>query len=160
MGAWISTRSSVRCRLLTFTLKPQSCLQISQASLRGPLLENRRKVNDDLCKYQRLAKPFGCLTLLLSKILVFVLLQTLCKSDDAPPTVIIRLVVHRILIFFVYTDGAFDEIAKKRHVFKVETIGDSYVACAGVPEADAAHAVKMARFAYDCVSLMTPRQPS
>ena len=88
------------------------------------------------------------------------LLQTLCKSDDAPPTVILRLVVHLILIFFMDTDGAFDEIAKKRHVFKVETIGDSYVACAGVPEADAAHAVKMARFAYDCVSLITPRQPS
>ena len=25
-----------------------------------------------------------------------------------------------------------------------------YVACAGVPEADPAHAVKMARFAHDC----------
>ena len=36
--------------------------------------------------------------------------------------------------------------------FCSETIGDSYVACAGVPEADPSHAVKMARFAYDCVS--------
>lgn len=27
----------------------------------------------------------------------------------------------------------------------------SYVACAGVPEADPAHAVKMARFAWDCM---------
>ena len=36
--------------------------------------------------------------------------------------------------------------------FGSETIGDSYVACAGVPEADPSHAVKMARFAYDCVS--------
>ena len=47
----------------------------------------------------------------------------------------------------------FDEIAKKRKVFKVETIGDSYVACAGVPEPEPAHAVKMARFAWDCVSV-------
>lgn len=50
--------------------------------------------------------------------------------------------------------GAFDEIAKKRRVFKVETIGDSYVAVAGVPEPDPAHAVKMARFAWDCLAKM------
>jgi len=49
---------------------------------------------------------------------------------------------------------AFDEIAKKRKVFKVETIGDSYVACCGVPEAEPAHAVKMARFAWDCMVQM------
>ena len=49
---------------------------------------------------------------------------------------------------------AFDEIAKKRKVFKVETIGDSYVACCGVPEAEPAHAVKMARFAWDCMVKM------
>lgn len=34
---------------------------------------------------------------------------------------------------------------------QVETIGDSYVACAGVPEAEPAHAVKMSRFAWDCM---------
>jgi Adenylate and Guanylate cyclase catalytic domain len=30
--------------------------------------------------------------------------------------------------------GAFDEIAKKRRIFKVETVGDCYVAVAGLPE--------------------------
>ena len=49
---------------------------------------------------------------------------------------------------------SFDEVAKKRRVFKVETIGDSYVACCGVPEAEPAHAVKMARFAWDCMVKM------
>ena len=49
---------------------------------------------------------------------------------------------------------AFDEIAKKRKVFKVETIGDSYVACAGVPEAEPAHAIKIVRFAWDCMVRM------
>lgn len=36
----------------------------------------------------------------------------------------------------------------------METIGDSYVACSGVPEQDPAHAVKMARFAWDCMARM------
>jgi len=49
---------------------------------------------------------------------------------------------------------AFDSIAKKRKVFKVETIGDSYVACAGVHEAEPAHAIKIVRFAWDCMIRM------
>lgn len=44
---------------------------------------------------------------------------------------------------------AFDVIAKRRRVFKVETIGDCYVAAAGVPEPRENHAVIMARFATD-----------
>jgi class 3 adenylate cyclase len=46
---------------------------------------------------------------------------------------------------------AFDEIAKKRRIFKVETVGDCYVAVAGLPEARKDHAVAMARFARDCL---------
>jgi len=45
---------------------------------------------------------------------------------------------------------AFDIIAKRRRIFKVETIGDSYVACAGVPEARKDHAVAICRFAWEC----------
>jgi class 3 adenylate cyclase len=41
---------------------------------------------------------------------------------------------------------AFDEIAKRR-VFKVETIGDCYVAVCGLPDPRKDHAVVMARFA-------------
>jgi hypothetical protein len=47
--------------------------------------------------------------------------------------------------------GAFDAIAKKRRVFKVETIGDCYVAVAGLPNPRKDHAVVMARFASDCL---------
>jgi class 3 adenylate cyclase len=44
---------------------------------------------------------------------------------------------------------AFDGLAQKRKVFKVETIGDSYVAVTGVPEPQRHHALIMARFARD-----------
>ncbi|CAJ1939123.1 unnamed protein product [Cylindrotheca closterium] len=46
--------------------------------------------------------------------------------------------------------GAFDEIARKRRVFKVETIGDCYVAVVGLPDPCDDHAIVMARFANDC----------
>ncbi|CAB9512443.1 Receptor-type guanylate cyclase gcy [Seminavis robusta] len=50
--------------------------------------------------------------------------------------------------------GAFDEIARRRCVFKVETIGDCYVAVTGIPEPQKNHAVIMARFARDCMKEM------
>jgi class 3 adenylate cyclase len=49
---------------------------------------------------------------------------------------------------------AFDEIAKRRRVFKVETVGDCYVAVAGVPDPQKEHAVVMARFASECMTKM------
>jgi class 3 adenylate cyclase len=45
---------------------------------------------------------------------------------------------------------AFDRIANQRGVFKVETVGDCYVAVAGLPEAKKDHAVTMVKFAQDC----------
>ena len=44
----------------------------------------------------------------------------------------------------------FDQVAKRRKVFKVETIGDCYLAVTGVPEPQSNHALLMARFAYEC----------
>jgi class 3 adenylate cyclase len=54
-----------------------------------------------------------------------------------------------ILLQTVYQ--RFDLIAKRRRVFKVETIGDSYLAVTGLPEPQAKHASIMARFAWDCL---------
>lgn len=49
---------------------------------------------------------------------------------------------------------AFDILAKKRRVFKVETIGDSYVAVTGLPEPQPNHAVIMTRFSWECMLKM------
>ena len=49
---------------------------------------------------------------------------------------------------------AFDILAKRRRVFKVETIGDCYMAVTGLPEPMENHALVMARFAWDCLHKM------
>eukprot|EP00538_Stauroneis_constricta_P006255 CAMPEP_0119548160 /NCGR_PEP_ID=MMETSP1352-20130426/2143_1 /TAXON_ID=265584 /ORGANISM="Stauroneis constricta, Strain CCMP1120" /LENGTH=768 /DNA_ID=CAMNT_0007593349 /DNA_START=72 /DNA_END=2378 /DNA_ORIENTATION=+ len=46
---------------------------------------------------------------------------------------------------------AFDAAALRRGVFKVETIGDCYMAVTGLPHPQADHAVRMAKFASDCL---------
>ena len=53
-----------------------------------------------------------------------------------------------VLICFVY------RIAKRRGVFKVETVGDCYVAVCGLPDPRKDHAVVMTRFARECLARM------
>jgi len=57
-----------------------------------------------------------------------------------------------VLLESLYSE--FDRIAKKRKVFKVETIGDCYVAACGLPNQRPDHAVVLARFARDCLYKM------
>lgn len=63
-------------------------------------------------------------------------------SADRPPVDVF------LLLETLY--GAFDVIAMKCGVFKIETIGDCYVAVTGVPKAQPKHAVIMCKFAADC----------
>lgn len=49
---------------------------------------------------------------------------------------------------------AFDRVARRHGVFKVETIGDSYVAVCGLPEPRKNHASAVARFAFECKEKM------
>jgi hypothetical protein len=51
--------------------------------------------------------------------------------------------------------GAFDQLAKLYGVFKVETIGDTYVAVIGLPTPRKNHAVIIAKFAANCLKKMT-----
>eukprot|EP00980_Cylindrotheca_fusiformis_P008341 scaffold1754_cov105-Cylindrotheca_fusiformis.AAC.3 len=57
-----------------------------------------------------------------------------------------------ILLETIY--GVFDKHAYRHNVFKVETVGDCYVAVAGLPEPDKDHAIVVCRFARDCVKTM------
>jgi len=48
----------------------------------------------------------------------------------------------------------FDKLAYRNNIFKVETVGDCYVAVAGVPEKCENHAISVAKFARDCMHKM------
>ncbi|CAJ1963430.1 unnamed protein product [Cylindrotheca closterium] len=50
--------------------------------------------------------------------------------------------------------ATFDRVAYRHNVFKVETVGDSYVAATGVPEPMKEHAVTACKFARDCLKKM------
>ena len=50
--------------------------------------------------------------------------------------------------------SAFDKSAYRHGVFKIETVGDCYVAVAGLPEPAKDHATRVAKFARDCLHLM------
>ncbi|CAB9507532.1 Receptor-type guanylate cyclase gcy [Seminavis robusta] len=52
-----------------------------------------------------------------------------------------------ILLETIYS--SFDEVAEARRIFKVETVGDCYVAASGLPNPRNDHAVAMVRFASD-----------
>jgi class 3 adenylate cyclase len=51
--------------------------------------------------------------------------------------------------------GAFDKIARKILVFKVETIGDCYVAVTGLPNPQGDHHLRMVRFARQALQTMS-----
>jgi hypothetical protein len=67
-------------------------------------------------------------------------------SSTREPTQVFTLLEH------VY--NAIDIIARRRGVFKVETIGDCYMAATGLPEPRSDHAPAMCRFAREAILKM------
>jgi hypothetical protein len=57
---------------------------------------------------------------------------------------------HQVFMLLETIYAAFDEIATRRGVFKVETVGDCYVAVCGLPKRRSDHHTVMARFAHQC----------
>jgi class 3 adenylate cyclase len=109
--------------------------------------ELQGEVNDDndgsniMYKTKPIADLFPETTILFADIVGF----TAWSSMQEPTQVF-------ILLETLYC--AFDQIAKKHRVFKVETIGDCYVAVTGLPDPRKDHAVAMARFSRACMLRM------
>eukprot|EP00980_Cylindrotheca_fusiformis_P023267 scaffold10305_cov123-Cylindrotheca_fusiformis.AAC.2 len=61
---------------------------------------------------------------------------------------------HHVFILLETIYGAFDRLAYRHGVFKVETVGDCYVAAVGLPEPTDDHVVVACRFARDCLKKM------
>jgi class 3 adenylate cyclase len=57
-----------------------------------------------------------------------------------------------ILLDSIY--GAFDRIVYRYGIFEIDTVGDYYVAVAGLPEPTDDHAVAVSKFARDCLKTM------
>jgi class 3 adenylate cyclase len=104
-------------------------------------LDDGSKENGQLFNTKPIAELFPETTILFGDIVGF----TAWSSVREPSQVF-------TLLETVY--HAFDEIARKRRVFKVETIGDCYVAVTGLPEPQHDHAAIMARFAKDIMVRM------
>jgi class 3 adenylate cyclase len=103
--------------------------------------EEDNEDDDDFYKTKPIADLFPEATVLFADIAGF----TAWSSAREPTQVF-------ILLETIYK--AFDDIARIRRVFKVETVGDCYVAVTGLPDPRKDHAVAMARFAVDCMHRM------
>ena len=57
------------------------------------------------------------------------------------------------LLEAIYSE--FDALANKMRVFKVEVIGDCYVAVCGLPDPRKHHAAVMCKFATECLHIMS-----
>eukprot|EP00980_Cylindrotheca_fusiformis_P028130 scaffold22583_cov106-Cylindrotheca_fusiformis.AAC.1 len=61
---------------------------------------------------------------------------------------------HQVFVLLETIYGAFDKIAYRHNVFKVETVGDCYVSAVGLPEPVDKHAVVACKFARACKTKM------
>ncbi|CAJ1935112.1 unnamed protein product [Cylindrotheca closterium] len=97
--------------------------------------------NDRSSRAAPMADLFPDVTIIFADIVGF----TAWSSAREPPQVF-------DLLETIY--AAFDRVAYRHNVFKVETVGDCYVAAAGLPEPMKDHAVAACKFARDCLKKM------
>lgn len=100
------------------------------------------EISEEFSMNKPIADLFPHTTVLFADIVGF----TAWSSERAPEDVF-------VLLQTIY--HSFDKIAKRRGVFKVETIGDCYVAVTGLPDPQPDHAVRMTKFARECMTKMT-----
>jgi class 3 adenylate cyclase len=125
-------------RLLPSFLSPPL---VSQSSVRALSFKSESSVRALSFKSEPIADLFPEVTVMFADIGGFT-----AWSSEREPTQVFKL------LETIY--HAFDKIAKKRKVFKVETIGDCYVAATGLPDPMEDHAVAMAKFANECMYKM------
>ncbi len=99
------------------------------------------ELSEELSLNKPIADLFPHTTVLFADIVGF----TAWSSERAPEDVF-------VLLQTIY--HAFDKIAKRRGVFKVETIGDCYVAVTGLPDPQPDHALRLTKFARECMTKM------
>eukprot|EP00934_Nitzschia_sp_Nitz4_P001273 Nitzschia sp. Nitz4//scaffold289_size23394//2//2242//NITZ4_008474-RA/size23394-augustus-gene-0.42-mRNA-1//-1//CDS//3329545813//1273//frame0 len=112
-----------------------------QGSSSHPVVDANKENGSMMDDSQPIADLFPYCTVMFADISGF----TAWSSTRDPPQVF-------MLLQNLYQ--AFDVIAVRRRVFKVETIGDSYVAVTGLPDPQDDHAIIMAKFARDCLVKM------
>jgi class 3 adenylate cyclase len=115
----------------------------------APLVQDGESEDEDdmVLKRKPIADLFPHCTVLFADISGF----TAWSSEREPEQ------VFTLLQTFFQT---FDHLARKRDIFKVETIGDCYVAVTGLPDPQPDHAVRMTKFAREClqkVSVLTSK---
>jgi class 3 adenylate cyclase len=115
----------------------------------APLVQDNESEDEDdmVLKRKPIADLFPHCTVLFADISGF----TAWSSEREPEQ------VFTLLQTFFQT---FDHLARKRDIFKVETIGDCYVAVTGLPDPQPDHAVRMTKFARECmqkVSVLTSK---
>jgi len=103
--------------------------------------KSNRADSEELDKPKQMADLFPSASVIFSDIAGFT-----AWSSTREPTQVFTL------LETIY--GAFDQIAYRHSIFKVETIGDCYVAVCGLPEPRADHVVAIAHFARDCMQEM------
>ena len=138
--------STVRERLYADVAKSkQQEVSSTKTDLSQFLMSTEKEANqtngEDIFKTKPIADLFPETTIMFADIAGF----TAWSSAREPFQVF-------ILLETLY--NAFDDIATARRVYKVETVGDCYVAVCGLPSPRKDHAVCMSRFARDCVKQM------